>query len=90
MKKEFKYCLGRVMEINGGMEYTSDFLFRTKDDPDEYLEKIARGWRGDPDAEYDKNMKGYWSDGTVHRNDGYRKMPREHFTVMSKYLPILD
>lgn len=37
-----KYYIGRIKEINGGMEYTSEFLFALKEDqtPEEYIDYL--------------------------------------------------
>ena len=84
-----KYYLGKIEEINGGMEYGDKYLFTTKGSPDKYAEKVAMEWRGGTRANWDKDEGGYWSDHTLIINDGWREIPKEDFEVMKKYIAVL-
>jgi hypothetical protein len=84
-----KYYLGKVLERNGDMEYTDSYLFETDGDPSKLAEKIAMGWRGGDEDEWDEDQDGWWCDSTLIFNDGYREIPKEDFDVLQKYIPVL-
>lgn len=84
-----KYYVGKIEEINGGMEYSEKVLFATTGSANKYMDKIARDWRGCSKGDYDKELGGYWSDCTIVRDDGHREIPKEDYEVLSKYMVVL-
>jgi hypothetical protein len=84
-----KYYIGKIEEINGGMEYSDKVLFSTKGSPEKYMDKLARDWRGCSKGDYDKEQGGYWSDCTIVRDDGYKEIPKEDYEVLRRYLAVL-
>jgi hypothetical protein len=84
-----KYYIGKINEVNGGMEYDTKYLFATNGNPDKYSRKVARDWRGCEASDWDKNDGGWWSDCTLVCDDGSREIPEEDFKVLSKYLAVL-
>ena len=84
-----KYYIGKIEEINGGFEYSDKFLFSTKGNPDKYMDKVAKDWRGCDKDDWDEDQGGYWSDCTIVRDDGHREIPKEDYDVLCKYLAVL-
>lgn len=82
-----KYYIGKIEEINGGMEYKDNFVFSTKGSPNKYMRRVARDWRGE--GEWDKYHEAWWVDCTLIRDDGYQEIPKEDYEVMRKYLAVL-
>lgn len=81
-----KYYIGEIEERNGGMEYTTKYLFATRGNPDKYTDKVAMKWRGGSKDDWSEDHGGYWSDHTLIFNDGHREIPKEDFDVLKKYL----
>ena len=84
-----KYYIGTVLERNGGMEYDTLYIFKTEKNPEEYSNIIAEGWRGGDDEDYDEDVEGWWSDGTLIFDGGAREIPKEDFDILKKYLSVL-
>lgn len=84
-----KYYIGKIEERNGDFEYTSEYVFQTEGDPDEYTKKHAMEWRGSDEDDWDENRQGYWADCTMVFNDGCREIPKEDFDVLKHYLAFL-
>ena len=83
-----KYYIGQIEEINGGMEYKTDFLFATDKDSRKYGNEVAADWRSG-NSDYDSNVGGYWNEETIIRLDTVHEVPSEDFEVLRKYLPVL-
>ena len=84
-----EYYLGKILERNGDFEYTSDYLFTTDGDPQQYAEAQAKEWRGSTDDDWDEDQDGWWCDSTLIFNGGHTKIPKEEFEVLSKHLSVL-
>jgi hypothetical protein len=83
-----KNYIAKIEEINGGMEYKTEFLFTTKKDSWAYGNKVAADWRSG-NSDYDSNVGGYWNEETIIRLDTVHEVPPEDFEVLRKYLPVL-
>jgi hypothetical protein len=83
-----KNYIGQIEEINGGMEYKTEFLFTTNKDSWAYGNKVAADWRSG-NSDYDSNVGGYWNEETIIRLDTVHEVPPEDFEVLRKYLPVL-
>jgi len=88
-ESEMKYYIGKILETNGGMEYSDRYLFATKGSPDKYTDKVAKDWRGSTKSDWDKDHGAYWSDCTLIAADGYQEIPEADFEVLKKYLAVL-
>lgn len=84
-----KYYLGRIEETNCGMEYSGEYLFCTKGDPDKYADKVAMKWRGGSKRDWDELQGAYCSDCTLIFDGGSKEIPKEDFEVLKKYLAVL-
>ena len=84
-----KHYIGRIEERNGDMEYNTQYVFQTAGDPDEYTDRVAKGWRGGDADDWDEEHQGYWSDNTLIFDDGSCEISQSDFDVLNKYLPIL-
>ena len=81
---KMKTYVGKINERNGDMEYSSEFLFETKGNPELRLDKIAANWRGSK-MKYDPHHGGYWCDNTLIRSDGHRLIDPVDVPVLKKY-----
>ena len=81
-----KYYIGEILEVNGGMEYESKFLFSTDENPEEYCKKIAMEWRGSNEDDFDENYDAFWADNTLIYSQGSTEIPKEDFEVLKKYM----
>jgi hypothetical protein len=84
-----KKYIGVIDERNGDMDYSTQYLFTTKGNPDKYTDKVAMNWRGGTKSDLDKDHEGYWYDNTLIYTAGYREIPEEDYIVLSKYLAVL-
>jgi hypothetical protein len=71
------------------MEYDTKYLFATKGKPNKYTDKVACGWRGGDNSDWDEQEEGYWSDTSLIFNSGSTEIPKEDFEVLRKYLSVL-
>jgi hypothetical protein len=84
-----KYYIGTIDERNGDFEYRDKYLFATKGDPAKYAEKQTREWRSCTNKDWDKEHEGYWCDGTLVFNGGYREISEDDYNVLTNYLAVL-
>lgn len=84
-----KYFIGEICEVNGGMEYSSRYLFATNGNALRYSNKVVKDWRGSASEEFDKNLEGYWSGCTLICNGGFDEISEADFVVLKKYLAVL-
>ena len=84
-----KYYIGEILEINGGMEYETKYLFATKGDTGKYTDKVAMKWRGGSKRDWSDSDDAYWSDCTLIRDQGATEITKQDFDVLKKYLSVL-
>lgn len=84
-----KYYIGRIEEINGGMEYSERFVFPCKGNPERHMDKVARDWRGSTKSDWDEDQGGYWADCTIVREVGCHEIPKADYDVLAKYIAVL-
>ncbi len=86
-----KYYIGRIEEINRGMEYISEFLFCLEEDqtPEDYMDERAKNWRGYLGNDWNEREQAYECDGSWIRVDSFEEVPERDFEIMEKYLPVI-
>ena len=85
-----KHYLCSITEVNGGYEYTSQFLMtRDPDKMDEDFEEVFRTYRDE--GEFDLDMCPHktfvwYPDALAGTDPSYQEVPEEDFQTLKKYL----
>jgi hypothetical protein len=84
-----KYYIGKIEELNGELDYQTEYLFATDGNPDDYTKKTASEWRGSGKDNWDENQQGWWCMESLIFDDGYQEIPKKDFDVLKKYITVL-
>jgi hypothetical protein len=85
-----KYYIGEILEVNGDMEYSTQYVFATKKDPDKYTDKVALNWRNSDKSDWDEDHMAYWSGMSLIHDEGSKEIPREHYEVLKNYFAVIN
>ena len=84
-----KYYIAEVLEVNGDMEYSTQYVFATEGDADKHTDEVAMKWRGSDKSDWDEDHCAYWSGMTLIHDEGSKEIPKEHFEVLKHYFAVL-
>jgi hypothetical protein len=81
-----KYYFATILEVSSGMEFGTDYVFATDDNPADVADKTAKYWRNIDGSIWHEDYQAYEEEYVFMSDHGTREIPKEDFDVLSKYL----